>query len=59
MQNQWIGTGNGKFTHNSICGLFAERCRSGKYIVYMTTPNYGRRLWCQLVAAEEFANYKL
>lgn len=59
MKTDWVETSKGKFTHPSINGLFAEVCKSGKYIVFMVTPTFGRRLWSELVTRNEFINYTL
>lgn len=59
MATNWIETSKGKFVHPYISGLFAEICKNGKYIVFMATPNFGRRLWSELVTHNEFINYSL
>lgn len=59
MKTDWIKTGKGTFAHPFINGLFAQACKNGKYIVFMATPTFGRRLWSELVTSDEFINYSL
>lgn len=59
MKTDWIEISRGKFMHPFINGLFAEVCKSGKYIIFMATPTLGRRLWSELVTRDEFINYSL
>lgn len=59
MARQWQETMPGKYDHNWIAGLFAEVCKSGKYLIFQTTPHGYRNLWCKVVSATEFINYSL